>query len=165
MKVKFQGQEVKLVDEVKKVGDKAPEVTLVAKDLTEVKVGGAQGVYQVINVMPSLDTPVCALQARTFNKKAAGLPNTKVFAVSMDLPFAQGRYCTTEGIEELVVLSDFREKNFGKAYGMLIAEGALQGILTRGVIVVNPKGEIVYQEICDEITSEPDYEAPLKHIQ
>ena len=165
MVVKFKGQEVKLVGEVKKVGENAPEVTLVGKDLADVKVGGAQGVYQVINVVPSLDTPVCAIQARTFNKKAAELPNTKVFVVSMDLPFAQGRFCTTEGIEKLAVVSDFRNKDFGKAYGMSIAEGALQSILTRGVIVVNPQGQIVYQEICDEITNEPDYEAPLKHIQ
>ncbi|WP_104697477.1 MULTISPECIES: thiol peroxidase [unclassified Helicobacter] len=165
MKVKFQGQDVLLEGNVKNVGDVAPEVSLVSKDLTEVKVGGAQGFYQIINIVPSLDTGVCATQTRTFNKKASEIKNAKVFVVSMDLPFAQGRFCSTEGIANLEVLSDFRRKEFASKYGVLIAEGPLEGILTRGVIVVDPQGKIVYQEICSEITNEPDYEAPLKSIQ
>lgn len=165
MKVKFQGQEVILEGNVKNVGDIAPEVNLVSKDLTEIKVGGAQGHYQIINIVPSLDTGVCATQARTFNKKAAEVKNAKVYVVSMDLPFAQGRFCSTEGISNLEVLSDFRKKEFASKYGVLIANGPLEGILARGVIVVDPQGKIIYQEICSEITNEPDYESPLKSIQ
>lgn len=164
MKVKFQGQEV-TIGNVKNVGDMAPEVVLVNKDLSEVKVGGSQGFYQIINFLPSLDTGVCATQTRTFNKKAAEIPNVKVFVISMDLPFAQGRFCSTEGIEKLEVLSDFRNREFANKYGVMISDSALAGLLTRGVIVVNPQGQIIYQEICEEITNEPNYEAPIKSIQ
>ncbi|WP_408610471.1 thiol peroxidase [Helicobacter anatolicus] len=165
MKVKFHGQDVSLSGSVKQIGDMAPEVTLVGKDLSDVKVGGAQGKYQVINIVPSLDTGVCAVQARTFNKKASEIANAVVYVVSMDLPFAQGRFCSTEGIENLVVASDFRNRDFANAYGLRVAEGPLAGVLTRAVIVVDPQGKIVYQEICEEITNEPNYDAPLQNIK
>lgn len=165
MTVTFKNQTTALTGDFKKVGDVAPEVALVNKELANVKVGGAQGTYQIINVVPSLDTGVCATQTKTFNQKASSLANTVVFVVSADLPFAQNRFCTTEGISNLQTLSDFRKKEFGKAYGLLIAEGPLEGLLARAVIVVNPEGKIVYQEVCAEITSEPDYEAPLKFLQ
>ena len=164
MKVNFKGQEVQLNGKQKQVSDQAPQVVLVGKDLNEIKVGGAQGKYQVINVVPSLDTGVCATQTRKFNEKAAKLEQAVVFVVSMDLPFAQGRFCATEGIENVQVVSDFRSGNFAEAYGLKIATGPLSGLLTRAVIVVDPSGKIIYQEICDEITSEPDYDKPLKVI-
>ncbi|CBG39383.1 thiol peroxidase [Helicobacter mustelae] len=164
MKVKFKSQEISLAGEPKKVNENAPEVTLVGKDLSEVKIGGAQGKYQIINVVPSLDTEVCAIQAKNFNKKASELENASVFVVSVDLPFAQGRFCSTEGIENLTVASDFRDHAFGKEYGLRIGEGPLAGLLTRAVIVVDPHGKIIYQEISEEITHEPNYDAPLKVI-
>ncbi len=165
MTVAFQGQSATLSGEIKKLGDLAPEVTLVGEGLAEVKVGGAQGKFQVINIVPSLDTGVCAIQAKTFNQKASSLSNATVYVVSIDLPFAQGRFCSTEGISNLKTLSDFRAKEFGKKYGLLIADGPLQGLLTRAVIVVNPEGKIIYQEICTEITQEPNYEAPLQAVK
>lgn len=161
----FHGDAVKLFGSSLKVGDSAPSVQLVGKDLSAVQVGGAQGVYQIINVVPSLDTGVCAVQARTFNQKAASLPNAKVFVVSVDLPFAQGRFCATEGIENLVVASDFVEKEFGKKYGLLLESSPLRGVLTRAVIVLDPQGKVVYQEICDEITSEPNYDNALNAVK
>lgn len=165
MKVKFKGSEVALAGVQKNVGDMAAEVALVNKDLGTTKVGGAQGKYQVINVAPSLDTGVCAAQTRRFNTEASKLSNATVYVVTMDLPFAQGRFCTTEGIENVIALSDFNGNEFAKAYGLKIAEGPLAGLLTRAVIIVDASGKIVYQEICPEITEEPNYEAALAALK
>lgn len=161
----FKGNAVTLAGKEVKVGDKAPKVDLVAGDLSLKSVGGASGKYQVINVVPSLDTGVCATQTRTFNEKAASLPNTEVFVVSLDLPFAQGRFCSTEGIKNVVALSDFRNKEFGNNYGVILADSPLQGLLTRAVFVVNPNGEVVYKEIVSEITTEPNYDAALNAVK
>ncbi len=161
----FKGNAVTLAGKEVKVGDKAPKVDLVAGDLSLKSVGGASGKYQVINVVPSLDTGVCATQTRKFNEKAASLPNTEVFVVSLDLPFAQGRFCSTEGIKNVVALSDFRNKEFGNAYGVILADSPLQGLLTRAVFVVNPNGEVVHKEIVSEITTEPNYDAALNAVK
>lgn len=161
----FKGNAVTLAGKEVKVGDKAPKVDLVAGDLSLKSVGGASGKYQVINVVPSLDTGVCATQTRKFNEKAASLPNTEVFVVSLDLPFAQGRFCSTEGIKNVVALSDFRNKEFGNAYGVILADSPLQGLLTRSVFVVNPNGEVVHKEIVSEITTEPNYDAALNAVK
>ncbi|TLD84066.1 thiol peroxidase [Helicobacter sp. MIT 11-5569] len=161
----FKGSAVTLAGKAVNVGDKAPEVTLVAGDLSAKKVGGASGKFQIINVVPSLDTGVCATQTRKFNEKAASLPNAEVFVVSLDLPFAQGRFCSTEGIANVVALSDFKNKDFGNAYGVLLADSPLAGLLTRAVFVVNPNGEIVHKEIVGEITTEPNYDAALNAVK
>ncbi|TLD96564.1 thiol peroxidase [Helicobacter jaachi] len=165
MNVKFKGTPAQLSPNTIKVGDNAPQVSLTSKDLEQVKVGGASGKYQIINVVPSLDTGVCSAQTRRFNKEAASLPNTSVYAISLDLPFAQGRFCSSEGINNLTTLSDFVSKDFGKAYGLILESSPLTGLLTRAVIVVNPEGKVVYTEICDEITQEPDYEKALAAVR
>lgn len=161
MKPTFQGSPVTLAGQVLQIGEIAPEVTLPTKDLSDVKVGGASGKYQIINFLPSLDTGVCAMQTKKFNTEASKLPNAQVFVISMDLPFAQGRFCSTEGIENLIVASDFRAKEFGKKYGVLIDDSALRGLLARGVIVLDPEGKVIYQEIVPEITNEPNYKAVM----
>lgn len=161
----FKGNVVTLTGKSVNVGDKAPEISLVAGDLSEKKVGGASGKFQIINVVPSLDTGVCATQTRKFNEKAASLPNTEVFVVSLDLPFAQGRFCSTEGIANVTALSDFKNKDFGNAYGVLLEDSPLAGLLTRAVFVVNPNGEIVHKEIVDEITTEPNYDTALNAVK
>ena len=165
MEVKFKGSPAKLSSNTIKVGDNAPKVALVAKDLSQVEVGGASGGYQIINVVPSLDTGVCATQTRKFNEEAAKLTNAKVYAVSLDLPFAQGRFCSTEGIENVIALSDFQNKDFGKSYGLILESSPLAGLLTRAVIVVDPQGKIVYVEVCEEITNEPDYQKALESVK
>lgn len=165
MSVKFKGTPAKLKGAALKVGDSVPEVKLVGKDLSEVKVGGAQGKTQVINIVPSLDTGVCAMQTRKFNEKAASLPNAVVYVVSMDLPFAMGRFCSTEGIENVVPASDFVQKELGEKYGLLLEDSPLKGLLTRAVLVVDGAGKLVYQEICDEITNEPNYEAAINAVK
>ena len=157
----LKGNEVNLSGTELNVGDTAPVVTVVAKDLSDVQVGGQNGKSQIIVVVPSLDTPVCAAETRKFNEEAAKTENAEVIVVSMDLPFAMGRFCTTEGIENLTVASDFRAKAFAKSYGVLISNGALAGVTCRAVFVVNASGIITYKEICPEITEEPNYEAAL----
>lgn len=161
---KLKGHPVQLGGTELNLGDLAPKIALVAKDLSEKSVGGASGKYQIINVVPSLDTGVCATQTRKFNEKAAALPEVEVFVVSMDLPFAQGRFCATEGIENLTVLSDFRSKSFAQNYGMLLADGPLAGVTARAVFVVDPAGKIIYKELVPEITEEPNYELALGAI-
>jgi len=157
----LKGNEVQLSGADIKVGSIAPVVTVVAKDLKDVQVGGKNDKSQIVVVVPSLDTAVCASETRKFNEEAAKVENAEVIVVSMDLPFAMGRFCTTEGIENLTVGSDFRAKAFAKSYGVLIASGALAGVACRAVFVINTDGIVTYKEICPEITEEPNYEAAI----
>ncbi|CZE46190.1 thiol peroxidase [Campylobacter geochelonis] len=147
------------------VGDKAPVVELVAKDLSSIKVGGASDKIQVIAAVPSLDTGVCATETRKFNKDIAGQEGVLLTVVSMDLPFAMGRFCSTEGIENLQVGSDFRNKEFANAYGVLIKDGALAGLTARAVFVVGKDGTIIHKEIVAEVTTEPNYDAIVAAIK
>lgn len=157
----FQGNPVKLAGKFPNLGDKAPVVEVVGKDLNAIKIGDSNKT-QIVVVVPSLDTPVCAAQTRKFNEKAAALSNAEVIIVSMDLPFAMGRFCTTEGIENLSVGSDFRGA-FGKEYGVLIDDSPLKGLLARAIFIIKD-GKIAYTQLVPEITSEPDYEDALKAV-
>jgi thiol peroxidase len=162
----LKGNTVNLAGNEVNVGDKAPEVTVVnSAGLADVTVGGAQGVKQLIVVVPSLDTPVCATETRQFNAKAAEIEGVKMTIVSMDLPFAAGRFCSTEGIESLTVASDFRNKDFANAYGVLIADGALAGVTCRAIFAVDADGTVTYKEIVPEITEEPNYDAALAAVK
>ncbi|MBM0637105.1 thiol peroxidase [Campylobacter sp. VicNov18] len=152
--VNFKGSPLKLKGTSLELGHDAPKIVLKTKDLSTIEIGAA-GKTQIVLSVPSLDTPVCANEAREFNKKVASYQNAEVIVVSMDLPFAMGRFCTTEGIENLSVASDFVSKEFGEKYGVLIAEGALEGLLARAVFVIK-EGKIVYKELVDEITQMPD---------
>ncbi len=163
---KLKGNEVNLAGNEVNVGDKAPEVTVVNSDgLADKKVGGATGKKQLIIVVPSLDTPVCATETRNFNQKVAELDNVDVTVVSMDLPFAASRFCSTEGIDNLTVASDFRNKDFANAYGVLIADGPLAGVTCRAIFVVDENGVVTYKEIVPEITEEPNYDAALEALK
>ncbi|WP_198305327.1 thiol peroxidase Prx-SUH [Arcobacter vandammei] len=160
--VKFHGEvDVNLSGTELNVGDIAPVVNGVGADLSDVQIGGQQGKAQIILAVPSLDTGVCAAEARKFNEEAAKLGHTEVVVVSMDLPFAMKRFCTTEGISNLKVASDFRAKAFAKSYGVLQANGPLAGLTARAIFIVNPSGKITYKEIVPEITDEPNYSAVL----
>ena len=165
MTVLFKGIIVTLLGTFVTPGTKAPDFNLVKNDLSEYTLNDNKGKYVVLNIFPSLDTGVCAMSVRRFNEMAAALPNTTVLCISKDLPFAQSRFCTVEGIDNVVPLSDFRNtSSFGEAYGVLMKDGPLQGLLARAVVVINPQGEVVYSELVPEITQEPDYEAVLKVI-
>lgn len=165
MSAKFKGSPVKLVGDEIKVGDFAPSVKLKGNDLGYVIVGGKKDKIQVLNVVPSLDTPTCQVQTKRFNTEAANFPNVEVFVISMDLPFAQGRFCSVEGIKNVRALSDFKNKEFGTKYGVLIDDSPLSGLLTRAVFVIDESGKVIYREICEEITNEPNYEAALNAIK
>lgn len=161
----FKGQPVTLAGSLIRVSELAPEFSLVKSDLSEFKLSSVAGKYIVLNIFPSLDTSVCATSVRQFNKIAAQLPNTIVLAISKDLPFAHGRFCTTEGIDNLIALSDFRSPEFARDYGLLMEDGPLKGLLARAVIVINPDGKVVYEEIVSEITTEPNYDAAVKALK
>ncbi|OCL94417.1 thiol peroxidase Prx-SUH [Arcobacter porcinus] len=161
--VKFKGElEVNLSGTEVKVGDLAPVVSAVGADLSDVTIGGQQGIAQIIIAVPSLDTGVCAAEARRFNEEAAKISNAELIIVSMDLPFAMKRFCTTEGIENLKVASDFRAKAFSKSYGVLQANGPLAGLSARAIFIINASGKITYKQIVPEITSEPNYAEVLE---
>lgn len=161
--VTLKGNEVELAGNEKNVGDKAPEVSVVkSDDLSDITVGGAKDKAQLIIAVPSLDTPVCAMETTKFNNQAAGIDGLEVTVVSMDLPFASKRFCSTEGIENLTVASDYRNKDFANEYGVLIAEGPLAGVMARAIFVVDKDGTIAYKQLVPEITEEPNYEEALE---
>lgn len=165
-KTKFKGGQVKLAGDFVQKGTNAPEFEMIKGDLSLINLSDLKGKYVVLNIFPSLDTAVCATSVRKFNKHAASLPNTIVLAISKDLPFAQGRFCSTEGIENVVALSDFRNlSDFGKKYGVLIEDSPLQGLFARAVVVIDPEGKIVYSELVPEITEEPNYEMAIEAIK
>lgn len=158
---KLKGNVVNLTGKEVKVGDAAPVVTLPNKGLENKTVGGAKDNAQLLIVVPSLDTAVCATETRNFNTKAASINGLETYVISMDLPFAAGRFCSTEGIQNLDVLSDFRTKEFANTYGMLIADGALAGVTARAIFVIGKDGKVAYKELVPEITEEPNYDAAL----
>jgi len=161
----FKGTLVKLTGNEVKVGDKAPVVTAIATDLSDVEIGGAKDKIQLIITLPSLDTATCAAETRRFNVEVNNLDICETTVVSMDLPFASQRFCSTQGIENLTVASDYIDKEVSKAYGVLMADNKLKGLSARAVFVVDRNGEIVYKEIVPEVTNEPDYEAVLEAIK
>ena len=118
-----------------------------------------------MNIFPSLDTEVCARSVRRFNEEAGKLKNTKVICVSEDLPFAMSRFCTTEGLKNVIVASAFRSPAFGEKYGVMLVDGTLAGLLTRAVIIIGPDGNVIFRDLVDEITNEPDYEAALNVLK
>ena len=158
---KFQGQLVNLADEFIQVGEVAPDFLLVKTDLSSLSLKDLRGKNVILNIFPSLDTDVCAASVRKFNQLAASLQNTVILAVSKDLPFAHGRFCTVEGIENVMPLSDFRISDFDKNYGVCMADGPLAGLLARAVVIIGKEGKVIYTELVPEITQEPDYAKAL----
>jgi len=157
--VTFKNNPVTLVGDEVKVGEKAPHFTVLANDLSEVSLEDYKGQVKLISVIPSIDTGVCDAQTRRFNEEAAKLDNVTVLTVSMDLPFAQKRWCGANGIENVDTLSDHRDAYFGEAFGVLIKELRL---LTRSVFVVNSEDEVVHAEYVPEATNHPDYDAAIE---
>jgi len=158
--VTFKGTSVQTSGDLPDVGSAAPDFTLVKQDLSETILADYKGQCLVLNIFPSIDTDVCATSVRTFNEKAAELENTTVLCISLDLPFAQSRFCGAEGIENVVTASAFRAA-FGEHYGVLLVEGPLAGLLSRAVIVIDEAGNVIYTELVPEIAQEPDYDAAL----
>lgn len=162
--VTLRGEPVHTVGKLPAVGTSAKDFTLTAVDLSDKRLTDFKGKYVILNIFPSVNTGVCARSVRTFNEDAANLPNTTVLCISKDLPFAQKAFCGAEGIDHVVMLSDFRS-DFGTQYGVQLAEGPMRGLLSRAVVVIDPEGKIVYEEQVPELSQEPNYAAALAAVK
>jgi thiol peroxidase len=147
------------------VGSKAPDFKLVKTDLSETSLKDYKGKRVVLNIFPSLDTSVCATSVRKFNAEVSKIANTVVLCVSKDLPFAHSRFCTTEGLKDVVPVSEFRDNAFSDAYKVRIIDGPLAGLHSRAVVVINEDGNIAYTEQVPEIAQEPDYDSAVKSLK
>jgi len=163
--ITLKGNKIHTVGQLPAVGAPAPDFKLTKGDLSDVSLAAFAGKRLVLNIVPSLDTGVCAASARRFNQEAAALADTVVLTVSNDLPFAQSRFCEAESLKNVVTLSQLRDREFGRAYGATIVDGPLAGLLSRAVVVVDREGKVAYTEQVPEIVQEPDYEAALAAVK
>ena len=163
--ITLKGNAIQTIGELPAKGTKAPDFELIKNDLSKVSLKDFAGSRVVLNIFPSLDTGTCAASVRQFNKLAAGLKNTKVLCISRDLPFAQARFCGTEGIENAITLSDFASGQFGKDYHLLISTGPLANLLSRSVVVLDENHTVIYTQQVPEIVDEPNYDAALASLK
>lgn len=159
--VTLRGNPVQVEGELPQTGSKAPDFTLTAGDLSDVTLATFAGKRKVLNIFPSVDTPTCATSVRTFNAQADKVTNTVVLCISSDLPFAQKRFCGTEGLDNVQSLSDFRNADFAVDYGVSIADGPLRALTARAVVVLDENDNVLHSELVPEIGQEPNYEAAL----
>ena len=162
--IKLHGELFYTCGELPLPGKDAPDFILTGVDLADLEKSGLKGKTVILNIFPSVDTPVCATAVRKFNEKAASLEDTVVLCISMDLPFALVRFCGAEDIKNVTVLSAFRHLEFGRNYGVTIVAGPLAGLLARAVVIIGKDGKITYTELVPEIAQEPDYDAALAAI-
>ena len=163
--ITLKGNSIYTYGDLPEVSSQAKDFTLVRSDLSDIKLSDFSGKNIILNIFPSLDTSTCAMSVRRFNQEAASLKNTVVLCISADLPFAAGRFCTTEGIKDVFTGSVFRNPDFGKDYGVLLTSGPLTGLLSRAVIVIDPEGKVSYTQQVGEISEEPDYTPVLKMLR
>lgn len=163
--ITLKGNKVNTLRSLPEIGSTAPGFNLVNSELATVSLNDFKGSKVILNIFPSVDTGTCAASIRKFNEEAAGLENTKVICISRDLPFAQARFCGSEGINNVVSLSDFRDHKFGKDYGVELIDGPLQGLLSRAVVVLDENQNLRYAEQVSEITEEPNYKAALEALK
>lgn len=163
-KVTLDGNPIELSGSFPQAGERAPDFTLTSGGLEEVKLADFAGKRKILNIIPSIDTGVCAASTRKFNEQASGLDNTVVLVVSADLPFAAGRFCGAEGLKDVVPLSTFRNYSFQQDYGVAIQSGPLAGLCARAVVVLDENDKVLHSELVGEIKDEPDYQAALKAL-
>jgi thiol peroxidase len=159
------GNPINVAGNLPRKGDIAPDFTLTSKDLKEVGLKDFSGKRKVLNIVPSLDTPVCAESTRVFNERAANASNTAVLVISADLPFAMNRFCSTENINDVVTLSTLRGRDFHGKYGVDITDGPLKGLTARAVVVLDENNRVLHSQLVPEIKNEPDYEAALAALK
>lgn len=159
--ITFKGSPVNISGDLPPRGSKAPDFTLVKSDMSELSLSELKGKRVILNIFLSLDTSTCATSVRKFNQMAAGKGNSVVLAISKDLPFAHKRFCTTEGIENVITLSGFRDTKFGQAYGVDMTDGRLAGLYARSIVVIDTDGRVTYTQLVPEGSQEPDYEKAL----
>jgi thiol peroxidase len=160
--ITFQGKPVTTCGNLPAQGSEAPDFRLVDGSLADRRLRDYEGKVKILNIVPSLDTEVCALSAKRFNREAGKETGMVVLTISADLPFAQGRFCTAEGITNVIPLSMMRDKSFGKDYGVEIIDGPLAGLLSRAVLVIDKHDRVAYVQQVREIAQEPDYDAALR---
>lgn len=159
--ITFKGSSIHTSGELPKLGGSLPDFKLTTSGLSDVSLADFKGKTLILNIVPSLDTGICAASARAFNLKIKELGGALVLTVSRDLPFAQKRFCEAEGIDAVVTLSELRDRKFGEAYGVVMLDGPLAGLLSRAVVVADARGRVVYTEQVPEIAQEPDYARAL----
>ena len=162
--ITLKGNPVNTIGSLPEVGSTAPDFKLTTGDLHDVTLADYAGKKKILNIVPSLDTGTCAASAKTFDKRAHTLKNTVVITVSMDLPFAQQRFCQTEGVGNVVTLSAFRSPYFGRDYGVQMTDGPLEGLLSRAVVVLDEDNRVLYTEQVPEIAQEPDYDTAVSKL-
>ncbi len=155
------GNPASTVGDLPEVGEKAPDFLLTKTDLSDITLKDVAGKKVVLNIFPSVDTPVCSASVRRFNSEISSYPNAVVLCISLDLPFAHSRFCETEGLKDVIPVSELRNREFGNTYGVRIADGPLSGLLARAVVVIDENGTIIYSKLVEELKNEPDYEAVL----
>jgi thiol peroxidase len=160
--ITFQGNPVTTYGSLPTQGSEAPDFRLVDGDLADRRLCDYAGKVKILNIVPSLDTGICALSAKKFDKEVSGEKNIVVLTISADLPFAQDRFCKTEGVDNVIPLSMMRDKSFGRDYGVEIIDGPLAGLLSRAVVVIDGKNRVAYTQQVGEIAQEPDYDAALR---
>ena len=165
MAVTLAGNPINVTGTFLKPGDRAPDFSLTTKDLKDVSLAEYAGKRKVLNIVPSLDTPTCAKSTRVFNEQAGKMTNTVVLVISADLPFAMTRFCSTEGLDNVVTLSTFRDHGFHGKYGVDIADSALKGLTSRAVVVLDENNKVIYSELVPEIKQEPNYDAALAALK
>jgi thioredoxin-dependent peroxiredoxin len=158
--IKFQGKPLHTSGELPVIGNNAPDFKLVNGKLADVTLATYAGKRKVLNIVPSLDTPTCAMSTRKFNEKAGKLENTVVLIISADLPFAQCRFCETEGLKDVVPLSTFRS-SFAEDYGVKLTDTFLAGLTARAIVIIGEDNRVMYTELVDELANEPDYDSAL----
>jgi thioredoxin-dependent peroxiredoxin len=163
--ITFKGNPIQTSGALPGIGTEAPDFKVIKSDLSPISLSEFRGKKVVLNIFPSLDTPVCATSVRRFNVEAAKLENTVVLCISRDLPFAHRRFCVAEGIDNIVTGSEYRDCAFSEVYGVRIIDGPLEGLHSRAVVVVDEQGKIMYTEQVPEITHEPDYQKALAAIK
>ncbi|MFQ5579869.1 MAG: thiol peroxidase [Nitrospiria bacterium] len=162
--ITLKGNPIKTAGDLPDVGTPAPAFTLVKNDLSEASLSDFEGKKVVLNIFPSIDTPVCSASVKRFNEEASRMTDTAVLCISADLPFALGRFCGAEGLKDVTPLSVFRSPEFGKNYGVLITTGPLAGVLSRAIVVIDGSGKVSYTEQVPEITQEPNFDAALSAL-
>lgn len=163
--IKLKGESIHTSGDMPEVGSQALEFNLTRKDLTEAYLADYENSRVILNIFPSLDTGVCAASVRRFNELSEKLPGVYILCISADLPFAQSRFCGAEGLDKVETLSVFRNRDFGRDYGVEITDGPMRGLLARAVIVIEPDGKIGYSELVDDIVHEPNYESVLEYLR
>lgn len=162
--IKLKGKTINTTGDLPVTGSPAPSFTLTAADLTEKSLYDFRSKRIVLNIFTSLDTDTCAASVRRFNEEAGTRDNVVVACISADLPFAAGRFCAAEGLDNVVTLSTFRDPNFGNDYGVRMVDGPLAGLMTRAIVVIDEEGQVVYTELVSDHSHEPNYGAALEHL-